>query len=95
MKSRKAATTWLIVGGILPGGPVWGKLAFLISVIRSFLAFGNGDHAGVGTGRLGVYILTAGLVAFPVGLVLTILAAFKLSRIAKLEKGTADIGGGK
>jgi len=96
MKSRKAVTTWLIVGVILLLGPVWGKLAALIPIIVSFSPFCGADIPGsIRLLSLASYILVAGVAAFPVGLVLTILALIKLSRIAKSEKGNTVSGDGQ
>ena len=95
MKSKKAATTWLIVGIILLLGPVWGKLAALIPIIVSFSPFCGGDIPGsFRLFSLASYILMPGVAAFPVGLVLTVIAAIKLSKLAKSEKGNTVSGRG-
>jgi len=96
MKTRKTAIAWLTVGITLILGPVFGEILFLISGIATFLTFRGGDiREAARVLSLGTYILVLGAAACPIGIVLTVIAAIKLSKIAKSEKGNTVSGDGQ
>ena len=96
MKRKTKLITWLIGGIILALGPIWGLIGTIVGMV---LACGNLAQAEpevevlAGNISLALYTTAAGMIACPVGIVIVVIAAIKLSK--KQPEGNSQPSGGR
>ena len=90
MKSKKAYVVMLVIGILLALGPVWGFVGTVLGITRAFshlaeLGSASNDVLAEDI-SLALYTTAAGLIMCPIGIVLIVIAAIKMSKLKKQEQ---------
>ncbi len=90
MKSKKPYVVMLVIGILLALGPVWGLVGTVLAITRAFSNLAELGSASndvlVEDISLALYTTAAGYIMFPIGIVLIVIAAIKLSKLKKQEQ---------
>jgi biopolymer transport protein ExbB/TolQ len=89
MKRKRKLITWLVGGGILALGPIWGMIGTVVGMVT---AFGHLGQASPDTEilandiSLALYTTVAGFIACPIGILIVVVAAIELSKPPEHEE---------
>jgi biopolymer transport protein ExbB/TolQ len=85
MKRKTRLIAWLVAGVVLAMGPLWGLIGTVVAMLLAFGRIYEGDEpqaeALAGDVSLAIYTSAVGWIVCPVGLVIVIVAALRLSRL--------------
>lgn len=84
MNPKTKLTIWLVLGILLAVGPLWGMLGTVVGMLMAFGELSQGapePSTLAGDISIALYTTAAGWIACPIGLVVSIVATFKLRHL--------------
>jgi biopolymer transport protein ExbB len=90
MKRKNKLVIWLIGGIILALGPIWGMLGTVVGMVSAFGHLAESEpqtEVLANDISLALYTTAAGLIVCPIGIVIIIVSAIKLSKAKKQADG--------
>ena len=94
MKRKTRLIAWLISGGVLALGPIWGMIGTIVGMISAFQKIGQetvGNPEALASDiSLAMYTTAAGWIACPIGIAIIIVSAIKLGRSGTETQGVPN-----